>query len=86
MIMKIPEYEEIFWKKRKEENLNLKINITNIVAIICKIVEIYTMGSLAFRPQVNWYIRDSGYTVLNSVNAETPKDVFVIYIFLSLFF
>jgi len=50
MINKIPEFEDEFWRRRKQEALIFTSNFTNILALICKIIEILSLGTLAFRP------------------------------------
>lgn len=50
MINKIPDFEDEFWRRKQQEALRFTSNLTNILALICKIVEILSLGTLAFRP------------------------------------
>ena len=47
-------------KDQEFVHLRLKNNITNKLAIIFKILEIFILGSLAFRPIVDWNISKGG--------------------------
>ena len=50
-------------------------NLTNVFFVFFKVVEAYSMGSIAFRMDVDWGIDSSIQWILNIVNTEGPIDV-----------
>ena len=47
------------WQEMRDKNkgdITFRLNAINFIVIISKIIEIYTLGSLAFRPQIPWGI------------------------------
>lgn len=74
MVEFIPVCEnELKHSKQIEETLNFNYNLQNLMAIASKIFEFYSLGSLAFRPSVNWDFGNNATFGLNSINSDVPQ-------------
>ena len=46
--------------------IKINWNMTNYIAVLSKVLEVYSLASFAFRPAVNWNFTDETKIVVNS--------------------
>lgn len=90
IVDEVVESERAYMKMKDQEFVNMKLrsNLTNKIAILCKLIEIFILGSLAFRPIVDWELEKLGLFIINLFNSEQPDAKFsamfaIIYICLA---
>lgn len=77
IVDEVVESERAYMKMKDQEFVNMKLrsNLTNKIAILCKLIEIFILGSLAFRPIVDWELEKLGLFIINLFNSEQPDAV-----------
>lgn len=69
--------EKNYMKMKDEEFAHVKIRarISNYVLLVFKVIEIYTLGSLAFTPNIDWGLPEGILDLLNFFNTLAPSFV-----------
>ena len=62
----IPRCEHDYFSKLEYNIFKINWNLTNVIAIISKVIEIYSLASFAFRPAVDWKFSESTKVAVNA--------------------
>ena len=71
MVRSIQNAEEEFKRKQADEDIvRFNWNITNVIVLISRFIEYYSLGSLAFNPAISWSLTDTQKNTLNVTNGN----------------
>lgn len=73
----IPLCERDFFARFDISIFKINWNLTNVIAIISKVIEIYSLASFAFRPAINWKFSSATSIAINSGKISFLGDKFI---------
>ena len=62
----IPQCENDYMAKKDMNLIKINWNTTNIIAVVSKVLEVYSLASFAFRPDIEWKFNPETKIVVNS--------------------
>jgi len=57
--------------------MKMRVNFTNILVVVAKMFEFWSLTSLSFRPEINWGLTYDQLWKIDILNTEIPRDSYV---------